>query len=96
MRIVYRRHLIRRLKERKIPSDYPKKIIKNAEQEYFDSITKHRIAIKELRYTERLRNMVIAYDIIQDNTEIITIYPIKHSEVRNKIQSGRWKVYEKN
>ena len=96
MGIVYRPHLIRRLIERKIPKDYPEKILKDAEQEYLDAGTKHRIAVKKLFYAGRLRNMVVAYDIIEDNIAIITIYPIKTSEIQNKIDSGRWRLDEKN
>lgn len=96
MKIVYRPHLERRLKERKIPRSYPKKILQNSEQSYLDLLNGRYIAVKKLRYGGKMRNMVIAYDIISEDREIITIYPISDSEIDNKVESGRWKVYEKN
>lgn len=96
MKVIYRPHLLRRLKERRIPRTYPKKILQEAEEEYFDLITDYEIAIKKLQYASKLRNMVVVYDIIDNNHEIITIYPISDSEIKNKVKSGRWKKYEKN
>lgn len=96
MKIVYRPHLVRRLKERKFPKDYPQKIIKEAEEEFYDTVTKHHIAIKKLRYAGKLKSIVVAYDIIGNNKEIVTIFPISSSELKNKIHAGRWKAYEKN
>lgn len=72
MKIIYRPHLSKRLKERKIPVSYPRKILKSPDKEYFDSITNHHISIKKLRYAEKLRHMVIVYDIIGENREVIT------------------------
>lgn len=96
MKIIYRPHLRRRLKEREIPKGYPKKILQESEKNYLDTITDHNISIKRLRYNSKLRNMVIAYDIIGKNREIVTIYPVSESELRNRLKSGRWKGYEKN
>lgn len=96
MRIIYRPHLETRLKERKISKAYPKRILRESEQNYFDTLTSHYIAVKRLQYGGKMRNMVIAYDIIEEDREIITIYPISDSEIDNKVESRRWKVYEKN
>lgn len=96
MKINLRPHLLRRLKERKISKNYPKKIVQEPEREYFDTLTNHNIAIKKLLYSGKVRNMVVAYDIIKDSKELVTIYPIADKEIENKIRSGRWKNYEKN
>lgn len=60
MKIFYRPHLKIRLKQRKIPFDYPKQIIELPDQEYFDTLAKRNIAIKKLFFEEKMRNMVIA------------------------------------
>lgn len=96
MRIIYRAHLIRRLRERKIPENYPKKIIKEPSSEYKDSVTGHKVAVKKLRYNEKTRSIVVVYDIIESTREIITIYPVSDSEIKNRVSSGRWIRYEKN
>lgn len=89
-KIIYRSHLVRRLKERKIPQNYPELIYKKSEQNYVDSESRHRIATAKLKYAEKLRKMVVAYDKIGSNIEIITIFPISEAELKNKIASGRW------
>jgi hypothetical protein len=95
MKIVYSPHLIRRLQQRDIPVSYPETILKSATKKYFDTLTLRHIAIKKLRYAGKLRSMVVVYDIINEVYELVTIHPISDSEIENKAQSGRWKVYEK-
>lgn len=94
MRIIYRPHLKRRLKEREIPDDYPKKIYKNAKLRFIDTLTNHHIAISKLEYQEKLRNLVISYDIINPNIEIITIHPISDSDIETRIKTKRWTKHE--
>ena len=89
-RIIYQPHLKRRLKERKIPSDYPKTIYKISKSYYFDNETEHLVAVSKLQYAEKLRNMVAIYDKIDENIEIVTVFPISAKELKNKIKSGRW------
>lgn len=39
--------------------------------------------------------MIVAYDIIGEETQIITIHPISEQEIQNKLVRGRWVKYEK-
>ena len=96
MNIVYKPHLLRRLKERKIPKTYPRKIILKPEYRYFDSQTMHYISIRKLKYAKSQRSMVAVYDIIEDEIQVITTYPILSPEIKNKVSSGRCKIYEKD
>lgn len=96
MKIIYRPHLKRRLKERKIPYDYPKKIYLEARQKFFDTKTDHHITVSKLKYSGKLRSLVISYDIIGTNVEIVTIHPISDQEISNKTKSGRWVKNEKS
>ena len=90
MKIIYRPHLKSRLKVRKIPDDYPKKVYRNSKQKFFDTATNHHIAVSRLSYAGKIRNMAISYDIIDQNIEIVTIHPISDKEIENKINSERW------
>lgn len=90
MEIIYRPHLERRIKERKIPEDYPKKIYNQAKLKLFDTKTRHHIAVARAKYAGRISNLAISYDIIGENIEIITIFPISEKELKNKVASGRW------
>lgn len=89
-KIIYRTHLTRRLKERKIPQNYPELIYKKAKRTYVDSESGHHIKIARLEYAEKLRKMAIVYDKIRSKVEIITIFPISETELKNKTTSGRW------
>jgi uncharacterized protein (DUF4213/DUF364 family) len=89
-KIIYRQHLKRRLKERKIPHYYPRKIIQNPRFNFFDSSTNHHIAISKLKYAEKIRNLAISYDIINNTIEVITIHPVSDNEIENKVKNKRW------
>lgn len=96
MKIVYKPHLKIRLRQREIPTDYPKQIIESADQEYFDTLTKRNVAIKKLEFEGNLRNILVAYDIIGNIIEAVTIHIISDREIENKVRTGRWRKYEKN
>lgn len=96
MKIVYRPHLKVRLKERSFPQDYPRRIYKESTRCYFDTKTGHNIAFSKLSYVGKVRSLVISYDIMPEQVEIITIHAISDQEIRNKIKAGRWKVNEKS
>lgn len=86
----YTDHLKLRLKIRKIPFDYPKMIYENPEQSFFDNIEGTSIRIKRLKYNNKLRNMMIAYETKGDKAEIITIHPISDEKIINRMISERW------
>lgn len=96
MKIIYREHLRRRLKERKIPKSYPKRIFLNSRQRFFDTGTNHHIAVDELEYADKLKSLAVSYDIIGSQIELITIHPISDTEILNRVESGRWIKDEKN
>ena len=96
MKIALRPHLKIRLIERAIPQDYLKKILSNPDSRYFDPLTNHSIAIKSLKYYGKIRPMVVAYDIIRSEIQVITVYPTNNQEILNRIKSGRWIKNEKN
>ena len=88
--IIYTNHLKLRMKIRKIQEDYPRKIYKNPEQEFFDNTENTHIAIKKLHYNKKVRNMMIAYEKKDSNIEIITIHPITEEKIINRIIGRRW------
>lgn len=90
VRIVYTEHLKLRLKIRKVPDDYPKKIYNNPEQTFFDNFEKTFIAIKKLKYNKKVRNMMVAYEKENDKVKIVTIHPITDEKIINRIISRRW------
>ena len=90
MKITLVPHLEFRLKIRKIPRSYPKLIFQKPDQKFLDAETGHKIAIKRLEYNEKVRPLVISYDIIEKEIEIITIHPISEKEIENRVKRERW------
>lgn len=96
MKILFSSHLKIRLKERKIPRNYPNKIIAKPDMQFIDMLTNYKIAVRNLKYNFKVRPMVLVYDIIASGIQVITIHPISSKEIDNKVKRGRWKSYEKN
>lgn len=96
MKIILRPHLKIRLEQRKIPQDYPNKIFTKPEFRYFDTLTDHLIAVKKLEYSKKVRLMVVAYDIISDEIQVITVHPITNQEINNRVRRKRWIKDEKD
>lgn len=91
MKIIYTSHLEFRLKMRAIPHDLPEKIFKESKEHYYDNLTKHYIAIQEVKFEDKFREMVVTYDRQKDLIEIVTVHPIKPYQKFTRINSGRWK-----
>lgn len=90
MKIILSNHLRIRLAERKIPQSYPRKILEEPEDNFRDSETGHRIAVRGLKYGGKLRPMAVAYDIIGADLQVITVFPTSDREIENRTKSGRW------
>lgn len=96
------------MRVRFIPIIYPHKILTQPDDQYFDPLTRHQVAVKKLKYNGKLRPMVTVYDIIGGEIQAITIYPTTDQEINNRVKNGRWikykqslkifkdKIYEKN
>ena len=93
-KITYTKHLEARLKARKIPKEYPKRIYLEPEHKFFDNLTETMIAIKKLYYNKKTRAMMIAYKEKQGKTSIITIHPITEEKIINRIINQRWSRHE--
>lgn len=95
MKIVYTKHLISRLKLRKIPKVLAKKVYRNRKAELYDVIKHHCIVLSKQELFGKIRLLVVAFDRPGDRVELITLYPTDEQEVNNRIKTGRW-IYEKS
>ena len=94
-KINYTEHLKLRLKIRKIPKNYPKLIYKNPGQTFYDAYEDNLIAVKKLKYNDKLRNMMIAFEKEGKVINILTIHPITDEKIRNRVLNKRWMKDEK-
>ena len=92
--ILYTDHLKLKLKIRKIPYEYPKIILEAPEQKFYDAVEENHIAIKKLKYNNKERTMMIAYEKKGSDVEIMTIHPIDEEKIINRTMSRRWKKNE--
>ena len=94
MEINYTAHLEFRLKTRDIPYDLPRRVFELAQERYYDNLSKHSIAIHQIKFGGKIREMVLVYDKKRNSVEIITMHPIKLYQKYSRIHSGRWVRYE--
>ena len=89
-KIIYSPHLILRLKLREIPYYLPKKIYQTSGEHYFDKETLKRVAIKKVKFKNKLREMAVIYEEINNQIYLITIHPLKNYQKISRIKLGRW------
>jgi len=85
-KIEYTNHLLNRIKLRKISKKIINKILKSPNFLLFDTLNQTKIAIKQVNNI----NYMVAY--VEDNKKlkVITIHPIKNSQIENRLQRKRW------
>jgi len=69
----------------------PKRIFELSNERYFDEETGHFIAIMETELYNRNREVMVAYEIKEDMTTLLTIHPLKENQKDNRVKSGRWR-----
>lgn len=89
-KIIYSDHLELRLNLREIPCNIPKNIYKASQERYFDNETENIIAIKKVKYKNKIREMALVYKEINQEIILITIHPLKIYQKISRINSGRW------
>jgi hypothetical protein len=88
--VVYSPHLNFRLKLRNIPKNLPRQIFATSNERYFDSETQKSIAVKDVLYKGKVREIALTYEQNTDRITLITIHPLKNLQKTNRIKSGRW------
>jgi biotin synthase-related radical SAM superfamily protein len=89
-KIIYSPHLIFRLKWREIPYNLPREIYQTSKEHYFDRGTLKRVAIKKIKFKNKLREIALIYEEINNQINLITIHPLKKYQKISRIKSGRW------
>ena len=89
-RVSYTAHLEFRLRIREIPYDLPRKIYNESEERYFDKATQKLIAVASVKYKDKIREFVVAYEETEEEVRLVTIHPLKSNQKFSRIQSKRW------
>lgn len=88
-RIEYTAHLKTRLRLRHMASDLPRHVYLQSTERYYDVQEERMIAVAHVEHEGRIRPLSIAYDEFEDHVEIVTIHPIRQSQIDNRLQTGR-------
>ena len=91
MQIIYSQHIENRLRLRRIEYDLPKTVFEQATERYFDNETRYYIAVGRAVLYNKVRDIMVAYDIVGENVTLLTIHPLKKGQKENRIESGRWR-----
>jgi len=91
MMVEYSQHIEERLQLRGIEHELPKHVFEKAEERYFDAETGHYVAVMRCQLYNRMREVMVAYVIKQENTILLTIHPLKEGQKNNRISTGRWR-----
>jgi len=92
-RVQYSRHLSIRLNLRRMPSNLPRTIYLRSRRKYFDTATNTFVALLRTKLYGKTRDVMIVYREQNDVALIITVHPLKHNQLNNRLQSGRWKKF---
>jgi|SRR3989344_1313132 len=91
MKLLYTDHLKSRLKQRGIPLIIVKEIFGKPLGYYWDNLRNHYVVVGEVVYKGKRRKVLAAYDKIGKEAEVITVHPITSYEIRQRLNSGRWR-----
>jgi hypothetical protein len=91
MKFVHSAHFLQRNKIRNISENIAEKIFLEADGHYRDAQTKTHIAVKNMSYKNKQRDVGLVYTKLGDTVTFITIHPLKEHQLQNRIESGRWK-----
>lgn len=85
-KVKYTKHILYRLKLRKIPKKTIVSILNNPSALYFDSLNNTKIAVKKIDK----QPYMIAFTEEKGTLKAITIHPIQAKQIRSREISGRW------
>ena len=91
MKVEYSEHIKNRIRFRKIDYDLPKIIFEQSDDRYFDTETGHFIAVMDVNLYNKIREVMVAYTLLEDYVTRLTIHPLKEGQKENRINTGRWR-----
>ena len=78
-----------------IPEGIGEAVLQSPDARYYDTSRENRlIAVKRMYVLGAERDVALAYEIEANITWLITVFPLKEGQQRNRRVSGRWITYE--
>lgn len=82
----FTKHLLDKIKIRKISKALIKAVVESPESIYYDSLNGTNIAVRKMED----KYYMVAFS--ESNTDInaITVHPVKEKQIKNRVKSRRW------
>lgn len=86
----YSRHFIGQKESRSFPNGLAELIVQHPDHRYYDDLNHSLAAVKEVYFSGRNRDIVVAYTRQGNAVTLLTIHPLKDGQQRRRLESGRW------
>lgn len=90
IKIKFTKHLKNRIRQRNLKRLFVLNLFNNFTSIFYDNLNHNYIRISKIKQ----KFYMIAYDQKIDQIKIITIHPIKHTQIINRIRNKRWQIIE--
>ena len=77
-----------------IPEGVGEEVLQSPDARYYDEDSGHRIAVRRMLVLGAERDIVVAYDMAEGIPVLITVFPLKEGQQRNRRRNQRWVPYE--
>ena len=92
--IRYYKHFERARREHLLPEGSGEMVLQRPDAYYYDTLRNRMIAVKRVFVPGAERDVAVAYEIADNTTWLVTVFPLKEGQQRNRQESGRWVQYE--
>ena len=73
-----------------IPEGMGEAVLQNPDARYYDRVRRRFVAVRRMYVIGAERDVALAYEIEGNITLLVTVFPLKEGQQRNRIQRGRW------
>ena len=77
---------------RSLPEGAGEEALQNPDAHYYDTLRNRFVAVKRMYVLGAERDVAVAYEIEDNITWLVTIFPLKEGQQRNRLQRGRWEL----
>ncbi|MBI3323194.1 MAG: DUF4258 domain-containing protein [Candidatus Omnitrophica bacterium] len=89
--LAWTEHARFRMHLRRIPKAVVEKVLAAPLVEATDTLTGNRVAVGEVFYAGKIRFIVVVFEEMAEGIRVVTVHPIRASQYRMRLHSGRWK-----
>ena len=77
-----------------IPEGMGEGVLQRPDARYYDNDSGYHIAVRRVYVLGAERDIAVAYDLEDAIAILVTVFPLKEGQQRNRRESGRWAPYE--